>query len=152
MKELARNFMARKKKEMVFALVIAIFSIVIAISGFVLSCVYFETIGKGLFYLYSFLSLFLFGMLAIWGIIGYWSNRYEISFWKKKSKDEEISGRIIKVSSYTVDRHFDSLKIALEGGRFVYWFSPFGNCPFKDGETYRLQTKDNWISGWEKVL
>ena len=151
MKELANDFIAKKKKERVFAVIIAIISIVVAIIGFVLSCISFEAIGKGLFYLCSFLSLFLFGFFAIWGVIRYSDDSYEISFWEKKGEEKEVSGKIVKVSSYTVDRHFDSLKIALEGEKFVYWFSPFGKCPFKENETCHFQTKNNWIAGWEKT-
>lgn len=151
MTTLHEPFIIKKKKEKVFAIVFAILSVLIALTGFVLSCVYFETIGKGFFYLYSFLSLFLFGFLAIWGFILYGMDSYEISFWQKKGEEKEIISKVIKVSSYTVDRHFDSFKIALEGETFVYWFSPFGKCPFQEGKTYRIQAKNNWVDGWEEI-
>ncbi len=150
MSECILLFLAKKKKERVFDMAIGILMAIIAIISFILCIVYFERLGKGLFYLLSLSSLLLFGFTSTFFLI---KARYAFcvcSFFEAQRKEErELEVNVVSISPFTVDRHFASWKIVTDDGP-LYWAAPLGEIPFKEQRHYSFLLWNNWIVGWRE--
>lgn len=133
-------------------LVFGILSIFLGILGFVLSIVFYGSLGKVWFYVISLFSLVGFGFLALFLFKRYLFVSYLLSFWAVKEKNSScFRGVYLSYSSYTVDKHFSSYKLKFEGGEPLFWYEGFGEIPFEKGKVYSLELKGNWVTGWEEV-
>lgn len=143
-------FLDKKKKERVLDMVIGILMAIIAVIFFIICIVYFEQLGKGLFYLFSLSSLLLFGFASIFFLIRARFAFYVCSFFEVQRKEKrELEANVISISPFTVDRHFASWKIVTDDGP-LYWAAPLGEMPFKEQRRYSLLLWNNWIVGWRE--
>ncbi len=144
------SYLSKKKKERVFDVVIGILMALLAIIFFTFCILYFEWLGKGLFYLLSLLFLLLFGFVSIFFLLRARFAFYMCSFFEaKKKKSREESLTIISVSPFTTDRHFASWKVMTDDGP-IYWAAPLGEVPLVSQKKYSFLLWDNWIVGWRE--
>jgi len=143
-------YLSKKKKEMVFDVVIGILMAFLAILSFTFCVLYFERLGKGLFYSLSLLSLLLFGFVSIFFLLRARFAFYICSFFEAKRKESrELSLEVISISPFTTDRHFASWKIVTADGP-IYWAAPLGGMPFAKQKKYSFLLWGNWIVGWRE--
>ena len=152
MTNLVTPYLNRIFKQKTPCLVFGILSIFLAILGFVLSIVFYESLGKAWFNVISLLSLVGFGFLALFLIKRYLFVSYLLSFWAVKEKSvSSFKGTYLSNSSYTVDKHFSSYKLKFEGAEPLFWYEGFGEIPFEKGKSYNLELKGNWVTSWEEA-
>ena len=150
MNEFIACFLKKKKKEQALSAAIASLMAALAILSFVLCVVYFEQIGRVLYYSLSISSLLIFGFGSIFCFIEMVSSHYLISFFISKGKDsKKVKTEISEISMHTVDRHFGSYKVKGEDG-FFYWAAPLGKVPLAIGKRYSLLVWGAWIVGWRE--
>ncbi len=151
MKDLLSPFLDKKRKQRVLGLVFGPVSYSFSVALLVLGCLFYDSLGKtffyGVFFPFSLVLVLLGSFFLAMGM----SSSYGLSFFKSKSKQKEIRGEIVSLKPYSVDKHFDSLKISLKDGSFLYWASLFGECPLKEGGTYAFNCSEAWILGWEEI-
>ena len=152
MTDILTPYLNKISKQKTPCLVFGILSIFLAILGFVLSILFYESLGKALFYLISLFCLVGFGFLALFLIKRYFFVSYLLSFWAVKEKNpSSFKGAYLSNSSYTVDKHFSSYKLKFEDEEPLFWYEGFGEIPFEKGKVYSLDLKGNWVTGWEEA-
>ncbi len=150
MKDLLAPFLNKKKKQRNLGLTFGILSYFLSVLLLVLGCLFFDALGKAFFYGLFFPSSLVLVLLGSFFLALGISSSYGFSFFKGKTKQKEIKGEVVSLKPYSVDKHFDSLKISLSDDSFLYWASLFGECPLKEGGTYIFHCSGAWILGWEE--
>lgn len=151
MKDLMTPFVGKSKKRKVLGFSFSVPFYILSVSLLVFSCLFFQNLGKALFYGVFFPLALISALLASFFLSEGISSAYELSFFKGKASKKEARGEVTSLKPYSVDRHLDSLKICLKDGSFLYWASVFGECPLKEGGTYAFICSGAWILGWEEI-
>lgn len=151
MMDLLTPFMGKRKKRKALGFALSACFYLGSILLLVFGCLFFQTVGKALFYGLFFPASLILDLLASFFLTEGISSSYELSFFKGKTDKKEMYGEVISLKPYSVDRHFASLKICLKDGSFLYWVSVFGECPLKEGKTYAFVCAGAWILGWEEI-
>lgn len=151
MNELLPTFLNKRKRRRVLGFTLGISFYVLSILLLVLGCLYFESLGKSLFYGVFLTIAIIFTLFGSFFLSLGISSACELSFFKAQNKRDDRMGQVISINPYSVNRHFESYKVSLKDGSFLYWATPFGECPLKEGDTYHFVASNSWILGWEKL-
>lgn len=149
MNELLPAFLAKRERRRVLGFALGIFFYVLSILSLAFGCLCFESLGKSLFYgVFLAAAIILTSLGSFFLSLGISSAR-ELSFFAAQNKREDKTGEVSSIKPFSANRHFESCKVSLKDGSFLYWATPFGECPLQEGGTYRFIVSNSWILGWE---
>lgn len=145
------SVLKRKKSQIPFFLTFGILFALLGVASIVLFCLYFVSLGPGLFYGLGLpLTVLLFWVSFAFCHRGFFASYLCKFFAQKKKKETNRVASLVSFFPFTADAHFESIKMKLSDGSFALWASPFGKFPFKEGVSYSLRIGDGWILGWEE--